>query len=798
MILAHSLAAEHQVTAATPTEVIGWGHNLFGQRDVPSGLSNVVAIAAGGSHNLALTADGRVAAWGLNNTGQSAVPPGLTAVVAIDAGANHSLALTSDGRVVAWGDNSYGKTNVPSELSNVVAIAAGSYHSLALRADGTLLAWGRNSSGQTNLPHFYSPAAAIAAGGSFNLELRADDVVTGWGANSFGQCNKPTYLPDLVAIAAGEIHSLGLTAGGRVVAWGYNLDSRTTVPSDLSNVVAIAAGGSHNLALRTDGGVVAWGNNQAGQTTLPPGLSNVVAISAGASHSLALIAAGKLVLSSKVVDPGADVALATSCRRGCPAIVQWYFRGTNLLADAMGPTLMLTNLQTEQFGEYMAVTTFPFARVTNTVITLYLGSDLQVAGLGTPPEGKADSSLGISWTTVNGGHESAPGPWVDRVYLSTDSRPGEDLLIGEFPHTGALATNEACLRVQQVILPPELEPNLDYWWIVTTDAANAVEEEKENNNTRVSNSPMRLLQAAERISHARASQRAGTTLVDLYYDLNTTATNGMLVAVTVSTNGGLSYDFPAMHFIGDVGLGITAGTNKWIVWDVDKDWTDHYSTNVFFLITALDPPPGMAAIPAGSFVMGDALGDSQGVLWELPLHTNYVSAVYMDQYEVTKGLWDTVYQWAITNGYAFRAGNSGYEGQGKQTNHPVCWVDWSDAVKWCNARSEREGLVPAYYTSATLATVYRNGFAPMRNDWVKWHTGYRLPTEAEWEKAARGWGERAPISVDRLGYDLARPGELFQLRVRDMDVPPYKHHRLGHQLNAGVSSRLLGYLQSPQ
>ena len=259
------------------------------------------------------------------------------------------------------------------------------------------------------------------------------------------------------------------------------------------------------------------------------------------------------------------------------------------------------------------------------------------------------------------------------------------------------------------------------------------------------------LPAAEGISNLRFSQRAGTNLVDIYYDLATTATNPLLVAVTVSTNGGNSYDLPATHFTGDAGFGVTAGTNKWIVWDAVRDWPDRFSTNVFFRLTVSDVPPGMALIPAGPFVMGDTFGEGSSA--ELPLHTNQISAFYMDKFEVTKALWDEVRVWANTNGYDF-----GTVGSGKAPNHPVQTVSWYDAVKWCNARSQKEGRIPAYYTSAAQTTVYRSGQTDVQANWVKWDRGYRLPTEAEWEKAAQGGasGQRFPWSgTNNITHSMA-------------------------------------------
>ena len=74
--------------------------------------------------------------------GQTDIPKGLSDVTAIAAGEYHSLALKKDGSVVAWGQNKNGECNVPENLHDVVAISAGNGQSLALKKDGTLVAWG--------------------------------------------------------------------------------------------------------------------------------------------------------------------------------------------------------------------------------------------------------------------------------------------------------------------------------------------------------------------------------------------------------------------------------------------------------------------------------------------------------------------------------------------------------------------------------------------------------------------------------------------------------------------------------
>ncbi len=111
------------------------------------------------------------------------------------------------------------------------------------------------------------------------------------------------------------------------------------------------------------------------------------------------------------------------------------------------------------------------------------------------------------------------------------------------------------------------------------------------------------------------------------------------------------------------------GPSNWVDY-IQVTVTNPATTNWIF---DPNPPAGMALIPAGSFTMGDSLDNDPN---DLPLHSVYVSAFYIDRYEVTKALWDEVYAWAITHGYSFEAA-----AQGKAATHPAHSMTWYEAIK---------------------------------------------------------------------------------------------------------------------
>jgi|GEM_PF-962600 len=187
----------------------------------------------------------------------------------------------------------------------------------------------------------------------------------------------------------------------------------------------------------------------------------------------------------------------------------------------------------------------------------------------------------------------------------------------------------------------------------------------------------------------------------------------------------------------------------------------------------------MVLIPGGNFTQGD----DNGPTTSRPAHTTHVRGFFMDKFEVTREDWEQVATWARDNGYDIPVtllyNQAPYN---VPMDHPAVAVSWYDAAKWCNARSEMEGRRPAYYADANAMVVYRTGQIDLASSQVNWAgDGYRLPTEAEWERASRGglegkrfaWGDADPeLRANHWNYQL--------LTGRAPDQPYPYTERVGH------------------
>jgi hypothetical protein len=362
--------------------IVAWGDNASGQTNLPIGLSNVVAIAAGGGvatsqdegTTVIVKSDGTVMAWGDNTYGQLNIPAGLSNVTAVAGNWGDIYALKSNGTVVGWGRNEWGQVNIPVGLSNVTAIASGQNHVLALKSDGTVVAWGYNGYGQLNVPAGLSGVIAVSAGSANSVALKSDGTVVAWGYNAYGQSSVPAGLSGVVAIGAADRHTAALKKDGTVVAWGNNTYGQLNIPAGLSNVTAIAVGLLHTVALKSDGTVVAWGDNTYGQLNVPVGLSGVGAIAAGGcgDHTVALLNIAPSISQNpqSIVVVSSGTATFNVAAIGTPPLsYQWSFNG-NPIAGATNATLTLNNVQTNNTGTYSVLVSNPYASTNSANATL--------------------------------------------------------------------------------------------------------------------------------------------------------------------------------------------------------------------------------------------------------------------------------------------------------------------------------------------------------------------------------------------------------------------------------------------
>ena len=265
--------------------VVCWGQNDRGMLGRPTpevsneptavpGVTDAVLAAAGGWHACAVRSGRTVVCWGTNDSGQlgngttsdlsttftATAVPGLTDIVALSAGGSHNCSIDDTGLVMCWGQNYRGQVGVTSgptvaspsavpSIDDAIQVDLGAAFSCALRSTG-VWCWGDNQFGQlgsgstpiqriaAELVAGTAGAVHVSAGGNHACAVLGDATVTCWGANNFGQLGDGTTTnrPSPVAV-------IGLA----------------------EPATHVVAGGRHTCVALESGGVACWGENMSGQ-----------------------------------------------------------------------------------------------------------------------------------------------------------------------------------------------------------------------------------------------------------------------------------------------------------------------------------------------------------------------------------------------------------------------------------------------------------------------------------------------------------------------------------------------------
>lgn len=419
--------------------------------NLPIGLSNVTAVAAGGSFVMALKSDGTVRTWlepgaGLVGypTSVTNIPSGLTNISSIAAGYDHCLVLRSNGTVHGWGGSSSGAISIPPGLTNVVAIAAGQNRSYAVKSDGTVTGWGSQQ-----LPSGLSNIVSMVAGTSQNAAVRRDGSVVTWPISS-GTFTVVPGLSNVIALATGYPSNLALRQDGTVWKWSTSPVIQPILNGNFlqSNIVAIATGTGLDMLLRSDGTLILPGSfkGSAFVTT-----NNIMAIAVGGVQSnfgVTVIGNGAPTFTlqpvSQIVQRSNTVQLHTRAVGLQPLRYQWLLDGSALPA-ATNASLTLSNFAGKNIGTYQIIVSNALGTAASQLASLTIPFNTNLPA--------AVNATNLQWTS----------PFERNVAWFAQARDTHD---GDVAAQSGATTNGGQCTLQVYVSNPG---TLSFWWKTSSE-----------------------------------------------------------------------------------------------------------------------------------------------------------------------------------------------------------------------------------------------------------------------------------------------------------------------------------------
>jgi formylglycine-generating enzyme required for sulfatase activity len=265
------------------------------------------------------------------------------------------------------------------------------------------------------------------------------------------------------------------------------------------------------------------------------------------------------------------------------------------------------------------------------------------------------------------------------------------------------------------------------------------------------------------VSNVQAQQRQFTATWDVTYDLESVGDIAVTVSLFLSTDSGATYPNLCATVSGDIGAGVLPGTGKHIVWNAGVGFPGLSSATCRLRVTADDATnlDDFVYVAPGTFMMGSPTTEPERDTDEIQHQVTLTHGIYVQTTEVTNQQYRDMAQWAYNNGHVTATTSGLYDNLDGSTQrlktlgtgnyemtfsagvfscvnptHPVKYVTWYGSVAYCDWLSLQQGLPRAYSHS----TWQCNSGSPYTA------TGYRLPTEAEWEYACRA-GTQTPFNT---------------------------------------------------